>query len=127
LSSQKLKTLGPKTREESEAPAIQRFGPNEVAQLTKMPQSQAPTAAPLTNTQSTTVVSLPNLAPGQHQLSRQTMKEPEVEQFRPETVEDFDPREVAEALQANPDIAQELARQIENDPSLAEVFVPWLR
>ena len=34
------------------------------------------------------------------------MKEPEVEQFRPETVEDFDPREVAEALQANPDIAQ---------------------
>ena len=66
----KLKTLGPKTREQSEAPAIQRFGPNEVAQLTKMPQvaeashfndifllrySQAPTAAPLTNTQSTTV------------------------------------------------------------------------
>ena len=52
------------------------------------------------------VVSLPNLAPGQHQVSRQTTKEPEAEQFRPQSVKDFDPREVAEALQANPDIAQ---------------------
>ena len=81
------------------------------------------------------MVSLPNLAPGHQQLSRQIL-EPEAEQILPERVSDFDPREVAEALQANPDIAQvnlgwlrlltmnilqELARQIENDPSLAKV------
>ena len=51
------------------------------------------------------VVSLPNLAPGQQQLARQ-IQEPEAEQVLPERVADFDPREVAEALQANPDIAQ---------------------
>ena len=51
------------------------------------------------------MVSLPNLAPGQQQLSRHIL-EPEAEQVLPERVSDFDPREVAEALQANPDIAQ---------------------
>ena len=51
------------------------------------------------------MVSLPNLAPGQQQLSRQIL-EPEAEQVLPERVSDFDPKEVAEALQANPDIAQ---------------------
>ena len=45
------------------------------------------------------------MAPGQQQLARQ-IQEPEAEQVLPERVADFDPREVAEALQANPDIAQ---------------------
>ena len=51
------------------------------------------------------MVSLPNLAPGHQQLFRQ-VQEPEAEQVLPGKVADFDPREVAEALQANPDIAQ---------------------